>query len=609
MYTKEIKLVVSQIGFQHDSPKKVKLIPDKNSIETLPHTIEAYIQNLGDRKTRQASIPKVWDESTFRWPLDISKGSYAPNKDNYLSFNAKPKRTIVLTKCESRWGTFWESDFSDLQELGIYQIECEYAFSTPFSIEDNPFQKLIRSYLINTYSQRSSEDIPGIRKASHKDDGILDTTGEYIDTSGGWYDAGDFRKWFALTINNITALVEIIRTKHYYFAKQATEELEFGVSYFLKMISPEGLVYEDVGGGNIRKGQIFEKDWWNENHPGVIADSTDNRITDNIINSGDERKIRSTYNAYNQFAFCEVLVMAMPYVNPTLQEKCKKEVIRAWNYGNQFNNLDKTLYISIMLKAFIELVENKIINFDVKKFTLLWENLTSRQIIKNSGLSGFFVEEKNSDGYRSIVFSCEPALALLKLIESNIPFLNTFKKDAQQRLEEYLTNYLIKDSTSNPFNLSPYGIYKKPPYANLQLFRPAGEDYFVRSFIHPLGFQGMVHGHNSVHMHQAYLFAKAAKIFQSKLYKQQAENLIHWVCGFNPYGLCCFRGFGYHHPVHVNFVHFFVPDITIAGFVGKLDDTPYIETSNAVEWSTQEIWDVPFYYAAAASCHLNEKYY
>jgi hypothetical protein len=34
------------------------------------------------------------------------------------------------------------------------------------------------------------------------------------------------------------------------------------------------------------------------------------------------------------------------------------------------------------------------------------------------------------------------------------------------------------------------------------------------------------------------------------------------------------------------------------------DDTPYLETSNAVEWSTQEIWDVPFFYAVGAIAYL-----
>jgi hypothetical protein len=36
------------------------------------------------------------------------------------------------------------------------------------------------------------------------------------------------------------------------------------------------------------------------------------------------------------------------------------------------------------------------------------------------------------------------------------------------------------------------------------------------------------------------------------------------------------------------------------GFIGRPDNTPYLETSNAVEWSTQGIWDVPHFYAVGA---------
>ena len=37
------------------------------------------------------------------------------------------------------------------------------------------------------------------------------------------------------------------------------------------------------------------------------------------------------------------------------------------------------------------------------------------------------------------------------------------------------------------------------------------------------------------------------------------------------------------------------------------DDTPYLETSNAVEWSTQEIWDVPYFYAVGAIAYLTPR--
>jgi hypothetical protein len=54
-----------------------------------------------------------------------------------------------------------------------------------------------------------------------------------------------------------------------------------------------------------------------------------------------------------------------------------------------------------------------------------------------------------------------------------------------------------------------------------------------------------------------------------------------------------------------SFVNYRIPDATIDGFVGRLDDTPYMETSNAVEWNTQEVWGVPFYHAIGAVTYLS----
>ena len=47
---------------------------------------------------------------------------------------------------QETWGTFWQGDFTPFTREGIYQIETEYGFTTPFVIEGNPYNRLIRSY-------------------------------------------------------------------------------------------------------------------------------------------------------------------------------------------------------------------------------------------------------------------------------------------------------------------------------------------------------------------------------------------------------------------------------------------------------------------------------
>ncbi len=92
----------------------------------------------------------------------------------------------VLKKKQTAWGTFWQGGFSDFKTEGVCQIECEYAFTTPFMIEEKLYDRLVRSYLNFIYSQRSGIEIPGIRpEAMHEDDARLDCTGESIPVAGG----------------------------------------------------------------------------------------------------------------------------------------------------------------------------------------------------------------------------------------------------------------------------------------------------------------------------------------------------------------------------------------------------------------------------------------
>ena len=44
-----------------------------------------------------------------------------------------------------------------------------------------------------------------------------------------------------------------------------------------------------------------------------------------------------------------------------------------------------------------------------------------------------------------------------------------------------------------------------------------------------------------------------------------------------------------------------------AYLLARAGRAPYLETSNAVEWSTQEIWDVPYFYAVGAIAYLTPR--
>jgi hypothetical protein len=94
---------------------------------------------------------------------------------------------------------------------------------------------------------------------------------------------------------------------------------------------------------------------------------------------------------------------------------------------------------------------------------------------------------------------------------------------------------------------------------------------------------------------------------QNKNWQNHAEKMLNWSLGNNPFGLCLFTGVGFKHPVPASFMNYKIPSAAVVGFLGTTDDKPYIETSNIIEWSTQETWDVPYYYAIGLISYLDDE--
>ncbi len=595
-YVDKSTLVASQLGYKPESPKTVSLIPDKEQLK-FKDEINYYIYTIGSRRFRDIKKPAGWIDNNYNYPYDLDKGKYSKEDKN---IGAKAVFEGKLKRIESRWGVFWQGDFTAFQTEGIYQIECEYGFSTPFIISKNPYEKFIRGYLNYLYCQRSGMEIPGVRPVENLDDAVLDKDGSYIAAAGGWNDAGDYRKWISQTSSHIEALSLIAKYAHPAYKHQAIEEIKWGNKFFQSMINNEGRVYEDIGSGELRSGSDYDKDWWCENHAGCLASGTSK--TDNIIMSGDERKIRTNYNPLCQYIFIRNQAIASTVLEPADAVKCLSLAQNAWSYGQKTKNDGRTLFLSEELIAGCELVTagSKVVT--TSRLIELVNLLIQRQEIKNPVLNGYYYEKNQTDAYRAVAWNAEPPFALLRFCELGLPVPETAM--ARESVARYIENYLLKDAVSNPFNVTPYGAFINPLHAREVTFRAAGPDRFVRTFINPLNGQEMVHGTDAVLMQHAYLMARAGKDFGNRNYEGGAERLIQWATGHNTAGLCLFTSVGFRHPVIASFVNYRIPDAAVNGFIGRWDDSPYIETSNAVEWNTQEVWGVPHYYAIDAAIYL-----
>ena len=215
------------------------------------------------------------------------------------------------------------------------------------------------------------------------------------------------------------------------------------------------------------------------------------------------------------------------------------------------------------------------------------------------------MEAEGSDAFRSIAFAADPALTLLRLWELRSMVRDaSIADEAQQAVTRFIENYLLADCHSNPFSLTPYGVYFNPQHVDRQLFRDAGNMRGVRTFIHPLNEQGIVHGTSSVLMSHAHLLARASMLFDRREWRAPAERLLQWCLGHNTRNRSLFSGIGYRQPIGYSFRIPQIPEAMMVGFIGRMDDSPYLEESTAIEWNTLEYWSIPYIHAAQAACWL-----
>jgi hypothetical protein len=602
-----MQLSLSHLGYLPHSPKTLTLIAADAS--GLPEAIPFYLRQNCLRMARNARREEGFSER-FPAPYDLLHGKLV------LDEGTQPLYQGLLRKMATRWGTLWQADFSEFTTPGSYQIETDWQISPPFAIRERNYDRLILGYMNFLRAQRCGCEVFGVHAACHLDDAILDSDGSHLPATGGWHDAGDFRKWLAFTLQHVDALLTLhakVREDLNHGGIPATallDEIAWGNHFFHRMINAEGQVYEDVAGGSSPpdSGLRYEVDWWLENHPGCFGDASDNRWTDNVPGSGDERKVRTTYNPLVQWAFVQVQARASKQLPSSQGERCMVLAKKAAKFGRERGHDDRTLFAAAELRGSLELLAAGDRSIQPPTLCALAKKLMERQARQKARLSGYFLEANSVDAFRSIAFSADPAFALLRLWEMRDLIEDVgVVEEARLAVSAYIEGYLLVDCHSNPFSLTPYGVYLQPPQRERQLFRDGGDGRGVRTFIHPFNKEGIVHGTSSVLMGHAHLLAKAAALMDRPAWRDAAERLLHWCLGHNTLNRSLFNGIGYRQPVGYSYRIPQLPEAAVVGFIGRPDDSPYLEESTAIEWNTLEYWSIPYIHAAQAASWLRDQ--
>ncbi|MCL4692946.1 MAG: glycoside hydrolase family 9 protein, partial [Candidatus Hydrogenedentes bacterium] len=184
------------------------------------------------------------------------------------------------------WGNeYWRGDFSAFDEPGTYRVRVTIdeasGESWPFAIsEDRIWAKTAEPAYQFFYYQRCGMEVPGFHGACHLDDAVSPDGERQYSLSGGWHDAGDYN-----TYNNAPYVYGLLRA---YEARTDAfnaidrdgngqsdflDEISWGADLMRRMIAPDGSSRGDISSGY---------GFWG---PPELE-------TDNIPNTGDERRIR-----------------------------------------------------------------------------------------------------------------------------------------------------------------------------------------------------------------------------------------------------------------------------------------------------------------------------
>ncbi len=467
-------------------------------------------------------------------------------------------------------------DFSDLDREGYYSITAGAERCPPFFVRPDAWRRTLWKAVSYHRSQRCGVAVPNVHPACHLDDARRRDTGEHIDVTGGWHDAGDLRKWMDATMMAGFGLLHLER--HLGDHWDLLDEMRWGNRYFLKMQDKDGRVWADTAGG-------------------VQGDNSDNHWTDNQVGTSDDRYINPAKPAMVQAMFVALQAMvsqAFTSSDRAYAQSCLAAGVRCWQNTEHPNH---TRDLSWRVLAAIELHRATHQASYAADAAKLGESLASLQtsgyIASQKEVRGFWsTGGTHSEPYVEPVYSAMPAIALLELALAFPSHADVARWRDAVRL--YLDDYVLPMSSQSAYGVMPLGVFHGAP--TQEIYRPLGGELTYRYFM-PTRQRSWWLGVTSHLESHAVLLASAAKVFGKPEYRDLALRQMEWVMGNNPFGACLMTGEGWRNSFpYSRFAGPLIGGI-VNGIAGNADDVPILQMEYGNDWRTGEYWTphVAFY--------------
>jgi hypothetical protein len=549
------------------NPPKKEFVEERVERITAPPKPALAINHLGFRPRGNKTV-------VFRLTGEV------PAEFTFRDIGSRPKPPELkrpLTRVNSDLGDCLVGDFSDVERPGMYQVTAGKEMSVPFFIGEDVWRRTLVKAVGYIHSQRCGAEVANVHPVCHLDDARRRDTGEHIDTTGGWHDAGDLRKWVSATILNGIALIGLVRNLGEKWdaagsgAKALLDEARWGNTYFLKMQDKDGRVWNDVAGG-------------------VNGDNSDNHWTDNLTGTPDDRYINPGKPGAVQALFTlfeGMMANAFRASDAAYSKRCLDAALRCWIAANRFGG---TADLAWWALAAIELdratgsieYRNYAINFGAQIVSLQNTEFSQGQKL----VRGWFRASGNSpDPFADVVHGAIAVIALLKLTEA---YPNAAEaRQWRDAVKRHFDEYVLPMASRSPYRIVPYGIFRGAPSA--ELYRPLAGKLTYRFFM-PVRQSDWWVGSTSHLESYAYAGALAAKLFGAGEYRDLAMRQLEWVMGANPFGACLMTGEGMRNPYpHSRYVGL-IPGGIMNGIAGNTRDEPILDIENGFDWRTTEYW-------------------
>jgi hypothetical protein len=498
-------------------------------------------------------------------------------------------------------GEWLLADFSGWRRPGLYRIVVpETEVRSPlFPIHDGVLATLPRLCLDYLHAQRCGPFENEWRGPCHLDDGVLSGSGAPVDAVGGWHDAGDLRKWMVHTLNPVLGLVDLRRRLGWRAGRLWAEEpwdddlateVAWAAAFGVKMQDPAtGMFWEDVGGGGASR--LAASKWWYENHAGCGGDNVENRYTDNVRGSGDERPVRERYNPLAQYTMVTVLARAAGLLGETdssLAERCRASAGRGWRFvrsraADVFHGWASVR--SWRLLAAIELAEQDLLPAEEAEGAL-------RDLLDlfEPTFGWFWMDATRAQPHRGILHSAQPFLALATFLERH-PEASLADR-ARDVLAACGREYVEPLAAETPFGFMPYGLFRDPPRTP-DRYRSWRHGLALRLFMPVHADPPISHGLAGHWMSWAHALSVGGAVLRRAEWTDTALDQIHWLLGRNPFRASFVTGVGYGHPVpHSRFLGA-IPGGVMNGPRGTAEDEPFVDTEARIDWGSTEYWNLP----------------